>query len=293
MGKGGTFMPLTELQKRVLEVIAENRSVASHLAGASGILMSSASPRRSADLDLFHDHEVAVANAFQADRATLERHGYSLQLQLSQPGFIRALISTEQHEQIRMDWAYDSAWRFMPPVKIKGAGFVLHPVDLAINKVLALIGRDEPREFIDVVYLHQRVLPLGSLAWAASGKDAGLNPNMVLELLGRRRIRGDDLSRLDLVKPLDAMEQESIYRDALDQGKNWVEQRPPHEAGCLYRKTNSGLFFAPSGDESYEIHRGCVGGVLPKTTPADTWLAGEQERKNLESFFEHPLHDPA
>lgn len=230
-----------------------------------------------------------MAAAFQADRSVLERAGYALQIQLSQPGFIRAMVSLSGHDAIRVDWAYDSAWRFLPPVRLQGAGYVLHPVDLAVNKVLALIGRDEPRDFVDVVYLHQQILPLGALAWAASGKDPGLNPDMILELLARRHLRNDDLARLDLAVCLDAAEQEAVYRGALAQGKRWIQSRPPEESGCLYRKPGSGLFFAPQDDQPYEIHRGSAGGVLPKTPSGDALVTDAAARKVLESFFERRI----
>ncbi len=288
MGKGGSVVPLTELQKNVLSLLSGNRSEESHLAGAAGVHMAAASPRKSAALDLFHDHEEVVASAFAMDSRLLEREGYSLTMQLSQPGFIRAVVSDQQHEQIRVDWAYDSAWRFLPPVKLEGVGFVLHPVDLAVNKVLALIGREEPRDFIDVVYLHQRVLPLGALAWAACGKDPGLNPDMLLELLSRRgRMRKEDLDRLDLVVSLDPAEQNRMYRDALQQGKEWIATRPPEEAGCLYRRSESGGFFAPRSGEPYIIHRGTQGGVLPVTPSHQSYLNDADERARLESFFDH------
>jgi hypothetical protein len=47
----------------------------------------------------------------------------------------------------------------------------LHPIDLAVNKVLALAGRDEPRDLLDTLYQHREVLCLGALCWAACGKD--------------------------------------------------------------------------------------------------------------------------
>jgi hypothetical protein len=52
-------------------------------------------------------------------------------------------------EATRVDWAHDSAWRFMPLVRDALGGLLLHPVDLAINKVLALAGRDEPRDLTE------------------------------------------------------------------------------------------------------------------------------------------------
>jgi hypothetical protein len=70
----------------------------------------------------------------------------------------------------------------MPAQKSPEIGFVLHPVDLAINKVLALAGRDEARDFLDVIHTHETLLPLGALCWADCGKDPGLNPSSPLEL---------------------------------------------------------------------------------------------------------------
>lgn len=61
----------------------------------------------------------------------------------------------------------------MPAQKHPHSGYQLHPIDLAINKVLALAGRDEARDFLDVLHAHATILPLGALCWAAVGKDPG------------------------------------------------------------------------------------------------------------------------
>jgi hypothetical protein len=45
----------------------------------------------------------------------------------------------------------------------------LHPFDHATNKILALAGRREARDWIDAIQCHETLQPLGYLAWAASG----------------------------------------------------------------------------------------------------------------------------
>jgi hypothetical protein len=55
----------------------------------------------------------------------------------------------------------------MPLVRDPLGGLLLHPIDLAVNKVLALAGRDEPRDFVDILFVHKTVLQLGGLNWAA------------------------------------------------------------------------------------------------------------------------------
>lgn len=193
---------------------------------------------------------------------------------------------------LRVDWAHDSMWRFLPPVKLKQAGYVLHPVDLAVNKVLALAGRDEPRDFVDAVYLHQRILPLGALCWAAAGKDPGLNPEMLLEMLARKgKIRREDLDRLDLTASFDLSKERLNYREALEDGKKWIQTRPPQETGCMYLRPSSGIFFGPEPGDAYEIHNGAPGGVLPVFTDQKSMYQHPAERALLESFFERRVEE--
>lgn len=244
-------------------------------------------------MDLFHASEEAVASAFTEDSACLNANGYKIELLLSQPGFIRATI-TKGSDSLLIDWAHDSIWRFFPPVHLEGVGWVLHPVDLAVNKVLALAGRDEPRDFIDTLYLHESVLPLGALAWAAAGKDPGLNPQMLLELLQRKgRISTDDLKRLDLREALDPLVLHERWSSALRSAREWIKQRPSSETGCLYSHPETGLVFAPKPDETAEILKGQPGGVLPRVreVPISSFLENGEIRRSIESFFQLPLRN--
>src|SRR5271170_3706642 len=145
-------MPLTPHQAAVAHLIAGNRSPASHLAGGAALHLEPKSLRISNDLDYFHDAEALVGQAFAADRATLEASGYAVTVTLSQPGFIRAIVGRDG-KATKVEWAHDSSWRFLPPVPDPDVGYRLHPLDLSINKVLALAGRDEPRDFLDVMYV--------------------------------------------------------------------------------------------------------------------------------------------
>ena len=85
-------MPLTKLQSDIARLIAVNRSPSSHLAGAAGLYLESNSSRTSDDLDYFHDAEALVGTAFAADRTLLEASGYGVDVTLSQPGFVRAIV---------------------------------------------------------------------------------------------------------------------------------------------------------------------------------------------------------
>ena len=156
----------------------------------------------------------------------------------------------------------------MPLVHDLLGGLLLHPIDLAVNKVLALIGRDEPRDFVDVLYVHEHVLRLGAMCWAAVGKDPGFTPLSLLELLRRQgRYRPEDFSRLDLVAPFDLVAAKNSWRGALEEADVFCRSRPPSEIGCLYWAPSKRRFVVPPLDglasDDIVAHYGTPGGVLP------------------------------
>lgn len=271
MGDRAPIVPLTDFQRGVLALLAPARTPDSYLAGGAAVHFAPNSVRYSRDLDFFHDSEERVAQAFNQDRETLEAHGYEVEVLLSQPGTIRTLVS-RGGESTRVDWAHDSAWRFMPPVKDDLGGYLLHDVDLAVNKVLALAGRNEVRDFVDVLHLHRQVLPLGALVWAAAGKDPGFTPVSLLEQLRRRgRYRPEEVARLDLAQPVDLVRAKEDWLRALEEADAFIAGRPHDEVGALYWSPVEQRFVVPADGAATaegEImpHFGRPGGVLPTTS---------------------------
>jgi hypothetical protein len=257
-------MPLTPLQRDIARLIAVNRTPGSHLAGGAALHMAAHSLRTSNDLDYFHDSEVLVGEAFTADRSILEGAGYHVEVALSQPGFVRALVGRDGIET-KVEWAHDSAWRFLPAVRDPEVGYVLHPLDLAINKVLALAGRDEPRDFLDVIFVHENYLPLGGLCWAAVGKDPGYGPSMLVEMLARKgRYQLEDFAPLELAYPVDLPAIKQTWLAAVEGARETVRALPPGDAGCLYLNPATGKFQVPVAGERLVRHFGSRGGILPR-----------------------------
>jgi hypothetical protein len=60
----------------------------------------------------------------------------------------------------------------MPTLRSEVVGYVLHPIDLAINKLLALAGRDEPRDFLDILDLDARPAAYGSPGFTTSSSES-------------------------------------------------------------------------------------------------------------------------
>jgi hypothetical protein len=256
-------MPLTGFQRDVATLLAANRTEDSYLAGGAALHIEPNSQRFSNDLDYFHDSTERVASAFEKDRTTLLEAGFSVDIEMNQRGFIRAVVS-KNGGSTKVEWAHDSAWRYMPPIKTAQVGVQLHPIDLAVNKILALAGRDEPRDFLDIMYIHDEILPLGALVWAAVGKDPGFTPLSLLEIIRRRgKYRPEDFTRLHLARPVDLVSLKTRWLAALEQCEAFISARTATEAGCLYYSREKDSFVMPAKGEEAVPHYGRPGGVIP------------------------------
>ncbi len=264
-------MPLSEIQKTVLKLIAKNRDPGSYVAGATVLHCQAVSPRFSRDLDLFHDLADRVAQCAQTDVATLHAAGFEFAWVLRTPAFHRGVVSTAEG-RLKIEWAQDSAFRFFPVQKDPAWGFRLHDVDAAINKVLALAGRTEIRDYVDTLHVHRTCLSLGALAWAACGKDPGYTADFLLEQCQRHTAYTQaDLDRLDLRESLSLKDLKVEWIEAVEQGRDLVRSLPPEELGCLYLGDRGRPVTpepASAGFASLNRHKASVGGAWPTVSPA-------------------------
>ena len=260
-------MPLTGFQKEVALLLAAHRNPESHVAGGAVINRTDESYRYSEDLDIFHDVAESVAVCAEADARVLEAAGYSFFWTLRQEGFFRAEVKRGQ-DALRLDWAADSPFRFFPVEPDKDFGYCLHPADLAVNKVLALAGRTELRDFLDILYLDSSYLTLGSIIWAACGKDAGFTPSLLLDMSNRHaRFQDSDLRGELLARPLDFQTLKVQWLTASRLAQDLFLRLPAEELGCLYLDSDNKPLTPEPTAASFPLlkrHRGCVRGAWPK-----------------------------
>lgn len=263
-------MPLSTIQADVLRLIAANRSPDSYVAGATVLHRVDDTPRYSADLDLFHDLEDSVARSAETDAATLRDAGCEFSWLLRTPTFHRAVVHVEERG-LKIEWAQDSAFRFYPVQQDDRLGYRLHDADAVVNKVLALAGRSEIRDFVDVLHIDDTHLPLGALAWAACGKDPGFTPDFLLEHAARHvAYTQHDLDRLSLREPLDLGVLKRRWLAALERARTLVAALPPADVGCLYVGPDSRPVAPDPAADGFRLlvrHRGCVRGAWPTVSP--------------------------
>ena len=270
-------MALTEFQRHVCRLLATHRKAGgeSYIAGGVALNELLKGSRISRDIDSFHDTETALAMTWDADRRLLESDALRVDVLRERPGFVEARVQRGS-DSVLVQWARDSAFRFFPLVEHPELGLTLHPFDLATNKVLALIGRLEVRDWIDLLHCHRHLQPLGYLAWAACGKDPGFGPLGILEEAARSsRYSAEEVGALEFEgPPPDTSELSREWHTALTEARKMVVLLPPDSAGeavlapdaSLFRGSVRELERALEGRE-VRYHRGAIRGVLPVVRP--------------------------
>ena len=256
-------MPLSEVQASILRLLAAHRDPESYVAGSTPLNRDA--PRFSGDLDVFHDREERVAQAALNDSAVLAANGFSLEWLRRETG-LYALLATGPLGTTRLEWALDSDFRFFPTVPDPLFGYVLHPADLAANKAMAAAGRREPRDVVDLLTIHDRILPLGAVIWAAVGKSLGFTPEgLIGEIRRLARYTAADFRRVASHPPVDPILVMQRLRAILDEAEAFVMQMPTDQAGLLFMEGDKVVQPDPARLYAYQAHAGQRRGGWPSS----------------------------
>ncbi len=269
-------MALTEFQRVVLRLLSDARRERGerYVAGGVALNLLLDTPRVSRDIDLFHDSTAALAVSWSSDRTVMESSGFTVSVIRKSPAFVEAIVAGETGRCV-VEWARDSAFRFFPLIDDPVLGLTLHPFDLATNKVLALAGRLEVRDWVDVLACDERVQPLGYLAFSSCGKDPGYNPFSLLDAARRQHYSQLELDTLDFdgERP-DAGNLGRRWHSALAAAHEICSALPPDQVGTCVATSDGRLCThaatvlqrALSRGEVM-FHPGSIGGAWPNVRP--------------------------
>ena len=143
-------------------------------------------------------------------------------------------------------------------------GYVLHPVDLAANKVAAAYGRREPRDVVDLITIHERILPMGAVVWASAGKALGFTPEGILNEIRRvARYTEADFRRVASDPPVDPVATMIRLRQVLGEAETFVAKMPTEKVGLLFLRDGKVVQPDPTRLHDYQTHAGQRRGHWP------------------------------
>lgn len=272
-------MPISKLQSDILRLIAAKRDPESFVAG--GVPINRSGPRYSADIDIFHDRQDRVAEAALADTRILTEAGYDVIWLRQQPATYGATIRLGGDET-KLEWVADSDYRFFPVVKDDQFGYVLHVVDLAVNKVMAAASRREARDIVDLLTLHDRVLPIGASVWAAVEIAPGFTPEgLIAEIRRNARYPAEELRQLAADPPIDPDAVMRRLRTALDGAEQFVAAMPSDKAGLLFLRAGRPVQPDPSVLNAYTTHAPHRRGHWPSSPDITTAMLDYLQKPQL------------
>ena len=152
------------------------------LAGGYAVQAHGFLDRPSTDVDLFAaaSADFDFANAVDTVIAAFEQDGPSADPEIRNASFARITVSSGK-DIAKVELGVD--WRQSEPVRL-AVGPVLHPDDAVANKVCALFGRAEVRDYVDVdAILASGRYTRDDLLTLAASHDPGFDPFWFAEAL--------------------------------------------------------------------------------------------------------------
>lgn len=190
------------------------------------------------------------------DARILQAAGYDITWLRQLPLIYTAEIKHED-ASTRLEWVIDSDYRFFPTMRDVTFGYVLHPVDLAMNKAMAAAGRREVRDLVDLIAVHEKILPLGAVIWAAVEKSPGFTPEgLIAEIRRNSHHPAAEWCALASSEPLDPQIVLADLRAALDAAEAFVTRMPTDRSGLLFLQGVAVVQPDPERLESYRTHSG-------------------------------------
>jgi Nucleotidyl transferase AbiEii toxin, Type IV TA system len=142
--------------------------------------------RTTTDLDLFTFDDASFASAALTLQAIAHQNSWRCHTKSSSPAFVRIAverITAAGNEVLLVDVVRDHSPQLgQPPVVVDG--IALDPLlQIFINKLTALVGREEIRDVVDVMVLEQGGIIIEQQLSAALDKDGGCTPATLAWLL--------------------------------------------------------------------------------------------------------------
>ena len=219
----------------------------------------------SGDIDIFQDSDTRLESAVQADTAALVAAGYDVTSGRVRASKREATVA-RQGEAMQLEWVTDAAFRFFPTQPDELFGYMLHPVDLAANKASAGADRREPRDIVDLVTIHEKILPLGAVVCAAVGKYPGVTPEeMLAEIVRHSRFTIEEFQALATEQPIDVPGLHRRIRSMIEDAESFIAKLPSDAVGVLFMDGEKPVQPDLNALDKYQRNPGAPRGFWPSS----------------------------
>jgi hypothetical protein len=157
-------------------------------------------------------------------------------------------------------------FRFFPTQPDELFGYVLHPVDLATNKASAAADRRAPRDIVDLVTIHESILPLGAVVAAACGRFVGATPEeMLAEITRHSRFTVEEFEALATEPAMDARDLHRRIRSMIEDAETFVAKLPSDAVGVVFMAAETPVQPDLNALEKYQRRPGATSGLWPSS----------------------------
>ena len=205
-------------------------------------------------------------SAGKADETALVAAGYAMTSPPNQRTGRHEASVEKGGDRMQLEWLTDSAFRFFPTQPDDMFGYVLHPADLATNKASAAADRRVPRDIVDLVTIHESILPLGAVVAAACGKFIGTTPEeMLAEITRHSRFTAEEFQVLATEQPIDVHGLHRRIRGMIENAEAFIAKLPSDAVGVIFMDGERAVQPDVNRLSMYQRKAGAPGGLWPSS----------------------------
>lgn len=158
------------------------------LTGGTALAVFYLHHRYSVDLDFFTTNPAALSQVPVVMQNISKRLALNITFTRTLGTFLECFVQAGGDERVEMDFAQDTPYRLESVHRHDELGILIDsPTDIACNKLSALFDRAEPKDFVDVYFICQELIPFEQLVTLARQKHVGMDDYWLAIALARIR----------------------------------------------------------------------------------------------------------
>jgi hypothetical protein len=146
------------------------------------------------------------------------------------------------------------------------AFFLRNGMSFLVMSYTPSTDRREPRDVVDLVTIHQNILPLGAVVCAAVGRFPGQSPEeMLSDIIRHSRFDAEEFRVLATQHPVDVPGLHRRIRSMIEDAERFISQIPSDAVGFVFLEAGKPVQPDPEALGRYQRHAGVSGGVWPSS----------------------------